>query len=203
MTEQPSPAPINAGGAAVLRGHYRRRRMALDPSRRAQAALAAVVHLEQLLGTSKASEIAAYVAVASEFDPAPWIDRALARGVRIWLPCLVSADLPLQFRPLPSDPVRMQMNRYNIPEPVDGPVRMADELHALLIPLVAFDRHGTRLGAGGGFYDRTLAASGPVQPLRIGLGYACQEAPRLPRQPWDQPLHHVVTEKEHIRCPPI
>ncbi len=203
LSDQLSPAPLQRSEVEGLRGHYRRARLALSRAERERAALAAVARLEQLLDQHGATEVGAYVAVASEFDPAPWVTCALARGVRIWLPCVVAADQPLQFRPHPTDPARMQANRYRIPEPVDGPMCSARELDALLLPLLAFDRYGTRLGAGGGYYDRTLAECGPQQPLRIGLGYACQEAPRLLRQPWDQALHHVVTEKELITCPPI
>ena len=65
----------------------------------------------------------------------------------------------------------------------------------LIVPLVAFDRKGGRLGYGGGFYDRTLAelrASGPV--LAIGFAFAAQEAEDLPLEPTDQPLDLIVTE---------
>jgi 5-formyltetrahydrofolate cyclo-ligase len=67
----------------------------------------------------------------------------------------------------------------------------------LIVPLVAFDRSGTRLGYGGGFYDRTLAmlrAQGPVHA--VGFAYAAQEAPELPREGTDARLDAVVTELE-------
>lgn len=186
--------------ADALRRHYRQCRMALSEAARRQAAAAVVEPLEVLLATLD-GPIAAYVAVGSEIDPAPWITVARARGARIWLPVLQGAEAPLRFRQLADDPARMRANAHGIPEPIDGPSLGAAELAALVIPLVAFDASGTRLGAGGGYYDRTLADCPGRRPLRIGLAYACQRAQALPRRPWDQPLHHIVTDTESLPCP--
>jgi 5-formyltetrahydrofolate cyclo-ligase len=72
----------------------------------------------------------------------------------------------------------------------------------LIVPLVAFDRAGGRLGYGGGFYDRTLARLRAVRPvLAIGFAYAAQEAEGLPLEPTDQPLDMIVTEAEVIATP--
>jgi 5-formyltetrahydrofolate cyclo-ligase len=203
LRRDPSPPQDNASDAQVaeLRRQFRRQRLALKPAQREHAAQSAVALIEQLLLPTGVVEIACYVATGSEFDPAPWMAVAARRGVRLWLPCLGDREQALRFRPQPADPTRMRMNRYQIPEPVDGPVRCARELDAMLLPMLAFDRSGTRLGAGGGYYDRTLAACPPDRPLRIGVAFACQEAPTLVRRAWDQPLHYIVTEQEIIKCP--
>ena len=69
----------------------------------------------------------------------------------------------------------------------------------LLVPLLAFDRHGHRLGYGGGFYDRTLTALRVKAPVRaLGLAYAAQELPEIPAGPHDERLEAIVTENEII-----
>jgi len=70
----------------------------------------------------------------------------------------------------------------------------------VLVPLLAFDRAGYRLGYGGGFYDRTLEAlRAKGEVLAVGLGYACQEVAAVPREPTDQRLDWLVTERAVIR----
>ena len=71
------------------------------------------------------------------------------------------------------------------------------QLDIVLLPLLAFDDRGNRLGMGGGYYDRLFASRlhrKTKQPLRVGLAFDCQQAERLPMQAWDVPLHAVVTE---------
>jgi 5-formyltetrahydrofolate cyclo-ligase len=69
----------------------------------------------------------------------------------------------------------------------------------LIVPLVAFDRAGNRLGYGGGFYDRTLEGLRAARPtFAIGFAYAAQEAEALPLEPTDQPLDAIVTEAETL-----
>ncbi len=94
---------------------------------------------------------------------------------------------------------KLKYNRFGIPEPrVPKRHRVrAQSLDLLLTPLVAFDMDGNRLGMGGGFYDRTLAFLNRRQcwfkPHVIGIGYDFQKTTGLIRQPWDVPLHGVVT----------
>lgn len=88
----------------------------------------------------------------------------------------------------------IQLNRFGIAEPVNRTQAIdSHELNVVLVPLRAFDRHGHRLGTGGGFYDR-LFAKIDKQPILIGVGYAIQEAANLPADPWDLVLDGVLTE---------
>lgn len=72
----------------------------------------------------------------------------------------------------------------------------------IFLPLVAFDRTGTRLGMGGGYYDRSLArqSTTKTRPLRVGLAHSIQEVTQLERQAWDIPLDLIATERELIVC---
>ncbi len=92
-------------------------------------------------------------------------------------------------------------NRYGIAEPVTASARQtaADHLNILFLPLLAFDRHGGRLGMGGGFYDRHLGRCRRL-PTLIGVGYACQGVLRVPTEPRDIRLDFVVTECGWADC---
>ena len=113
------------------------------------------------------------------------------------LPCLAPGGR-LRFAPWQPGGSLIQ-NRYGIPEPdpASGSRLAPDELDVVLVPLVGFDRHGARLGAGGGYYDRSFAflqqQQRPGRPLLIGIGYDMQEIDALPHQPWDVPMDLVVT----------
>src|SRR5687767_13746260 len=91
----------------------------------------------------------------------------------------------------------MRRNRFGIPEPT-GRRCAPQQLDLVLLPLVAFDRRGARLGMGGGFYDRTFAflrVAGRRKPRLVGLAHHFQEVAQLPREPWDVPLAAIVTER--------
>jgi 5-formyltetrahydrofolate cyclo-ligase len=83
---------------------------------------------------------------------------------------------------------------FGTQHPADGEAVMPDWL---IVPLLAFDRRGARLGYGGGYYDRTL----PLLPRAVAMGvaYAAQEVPEVPAGPHDVPLHAIATERELIR----
>ena len=92
---------------------------------------------------------------------------------------------------------RLVENQYGILQPpVENLVR-ADTLHTLLMPLTAFDASGARLGMGGGYYDKTLAAC-VKRPKVIGLAYAFQQVDHCPVEAHDEPLDGILTDKEFI-----
>ena len=141
--------------------------------------------------------VAGYWPVGSELDCRPLLHQLRNAGWRCALPVVTAPALPLTFRLWRPDD-GLVAGHYGIPEPPPSaaPCRPA----VVLVPLVAFDRAGHRLGQGAGHYDRTLAAlraSGPV--LAIGLAFAVQEEPALPVEPHDQPLDWIVTEAGALR----
>ena len=93
----------------------------------------------------------------------------------------------------PAD-ARYAENQYGIPEPVGTPACAAWQLDLILVPLVAFDDRGNRLGMGGGYYDRLLSGSEhwPRRPRLLGVAHACQRAEALPVEAWDMPLNDVI-----------
>ena len=89
------------------------------------------------------------------------------------------------------------LNRVGIWEPAERSAKrvLPRSISVMLVPLVAFDDTGTRLGRGGGYYDAYLAGLGSARPLLIGYAHECQKADAIPRAPWDVPLDAVVTER--------
>ncbi len=144
--------------------------------------------------------LATYLANDGEIDPGPLVTRIRHAGKRVYLPVL---------RPRPSRALwfsehrsgdHLQPNRFGIREPDIRrcPPVPAWSLGLILMPLVAFDEQGNRLGMGGGFYDRTLAYLRQREqwrrPLLIGLAHECQKVPSLESQRWDIPLDAIFTE---------
>jgi 5-formyltetrahydrofolate cyclo-ligase len=133
--------------------------------------------------------VGGYHALPEEADPALLLERLLALGCHIAFPRVAGRGLPLEFHRVPDGEV-LAPGAFGVHEPLGTWSRVIPDL--LLVPLLAFDATGTRLGYGGGFYDRTLALlSAPA----IGIAYAGQEVASLPRGPHDMALSMIVTEK--------
>lgn len=149
--------------------------------------------------------LSGYWPIGSEVDCRPSLQALHARGCRCALPVVVEKAAPLQFRCWTPETV-MRPGRFGAQVPPPEAEHLKPVF--LLVPLLAFDRSGGRLGYGGGYYDRSLAqlrseaeAAGRPLPLAIGLAYAAQEVPAaaLPLEPTDIRLDWIVTEKETIR----
>lgn len=134
--------------------------------------------------------------VQNEPDLLPLVTALRTRGGRITLPVVVRPGEPLAFREWwPEQP--LAPDRYDIPTPTDGDF-LAPQ--ALLLPVNAFDAANYRLGYGGGFFDRTLAARSP-RPLAIGVGFDFQRVDSIRPTAHDLPLDAVVTESGCQRAP--
>jgi 5-formyltetrahydrofolate cyclo-ligase len=149
----------------------------------------------------RADRIGAYLATDGEIDPLPLLHAALAGGKRCYLPVLHPFAGPslwfCEWRA--GDP--LVPNRFAIPEPLPRrhPPHHAWQLDLLLVPLVAFDARGNRLGMGGGYYDRTLAYLHHRvhwrRPRVVGLAHSLQRVDSLPKNAWDIPVDGVITER--------
>lgn len=140
--------------------------------------------------------VALTMAHKDELDPMPLALALLAKGHPLCLPAVTGKNQSLVFRIWkPGDP--LVAGSMGIPQPPESapPAKPA----VLLVPLLAFDRRGFRLGQGGGYYDRTLAQlrKNP-RLLAVGLGYAAQEAVAVPAAAHDMRLDIIVTEREVI-----
>lgn len=193
-------APIDpAHQKQRLRAALRTARQAIPAAARLLAGEAVAERLWTLPALSAAGPIAGYWAVGGEL-PLHAVLARLGPGHRYCLPRL-SGDRRLHFSAWrPGQP--LVCNRHGIPEPAaEAAAALAPEqLAVVLLPLLGFDRSGHRLGQGGGWYDRSFAfrRRAPAPPLLVGIGYACQELPRVPRDDWDLRLDYIVTEQELI-----
>lgn len=135
--------------------------------------------------------VAGYVPIRSEIDPMPLLEACAKAGCATCLPTTPKAGEALVFRAWQTG-APLVAGLYGTSEPPqDAPIITPN---LLLVPLLAFDRAGYRLGYGGGFYDRTLAGLRPHGVVAIGIAYAGQEIPQVPRESHDAPLDGIVTE---------
>ena len=151
-------------------------------------------HFLTRIGFPAGAEISAYLPVKDEFDVMPFAYTAHAFGHRVGMPVVLGKDKPLQFREWTPDTV-LEAGTMGIPiPPIDAALIMP---RLLLVPLMAFDAQGYRLGYGGGFYDRTLATLRLLEPetLAVGVCYAGLEVEAVPHDGYDQPLDWIVTEE--------
>lgn len=136
--------------------------------------------------------VAGYAAFRDEADPRDLMAVFATRGHPLAMPAIVERGAPLRFH-LWCAGDAMVVHPYGVREPLpDCPQAVPD---VLLVPLLAFDAAGYRLGYGGGYYDRTLAVLRAARPVRaIGIAYTGQQVDALPHGPHDQRLDAVLTE---------
>lgn len=154
-------------------------------------------YLSEVLAGYRGVPLAGYMAIRTEIDPLAAMEEAAAHGP-VGVPVIMGKGQPLQFRRWePETPMIKGEYGALIPESGDW---MTPEI--VILPLVAFDRNGGRLGYGGGFYDRTLEQLRAARPtMAIGFAYSAQEDEHLPLEPTDQPLDLIVTERGVITPP--
>lgn len=171
----------------------RRRAFAADPETHKTASRSIARHVLRLLPLQDGVQVSVFWPFGDEIDTLPLLTALDALGATVCLPRLRGRDRPLAFHPWrPGD--ELVTHRFGLLEPSADLPELLPQI--LLVPLLGFDALGFRLGYGGGFYDRTLhlLRSEAPEPLAIGLAFACQEVPSIPREPFDEHVAMVVTE---------
>ncbi len=171
----------------TLREDICRKRKALAPKVSGQAFLAQF----QKLNWEKYQVFASYAPLASEADVSMINEYLLLQGKTLALPVVEADNKPLVFRQMQAKE-ELTKGRFGILI-AKGKIVTPE---VILIPLVAFDKSGNRLGMGGGFYDRTLEVL--PDSLRIGVAFSVQEVAHIPTGTHDKKLHLIITEKEII-----
>jgi 5-formyltetrahydrofolate cyclo-ligase len=166
------------------------RRMARDPAARKRLSEPVIDQLHSLIDVERFPVLGLYWPIRGEIDLREFARQHLAAGGIVGLPVVVEDAAPLEFwrwRPAGA----LKRGRWNIPVPPERDLVRPD---VLVVPLVGFDAQRYRLGYGGGFYDRTLAATNP-RPHTIGIAFRDAQLPSIFPQPHDIPMDTIVTEQ--------
>jgi 5-formyltetrahydrofolate cyclo-ligase len=163
-------------------------RLAVPADERARVAAAVVAALDRELEPGPGLVVSLYWPFRGELDLRGWMASVVERGARVALPTVAAMRRPLVFREWRPG-CAMRRGVWNIPEPAEGAVLTPD---VVIAPLVGVDPAGYRLGYGGGFYDRTLAALSP-KPRAIGVGHPVAAIATIFPQPHDVPMDLVLT----------
>lgn len=183
-----------------LRSSIRLRRRQLPASQQRQHASLVSKNLSRLRHFQKARRIALYLSANGELDPSPIAKISRRAFKQLYLPVLHPFRHGQLFFCEWKEHALLQPNRFGILEPSchGNGRRVIRSLDLILVPLVAFDASGQRVGMGGGFYDRTLGKargdSSWKRPYLIGIAHELQKVPSIKPQKWDVPLDAVVTE---------
>nr|WP_236263617.1 5-formyltetrahydrofolate cyclo-ligase [Pantoea sp. S62] len=178
-----------------IRQQVRHLRRAMTDEQQAQAAEQLAELALNYAPVTTARNIALFLSVDGELNTRPLIARLWHLKKAVYLPVLhpFSPGNLLFLRYSPD--TTLIPNKLRIPEPPLDIRQLStlDQLDLMLVPLVAFDQHGQRLGMGGGFYDRTLQNWRQHGFLPVGLAHDCQQVDSLPVAEWDVPLPAVMT----------
>lgn len=192
-----------------LRSQLRKARRALSLEQQTEAAHGLLENLLNLHSFRCAQRVACYLPNDGEIDPGLVIDWLLYHGKTCFLPVLSHINgNSLLFAPV-NYGTDMGINRYGIPEPVVSLRKLVRpiKLDLVLLPLVAFDAAGHRIGMGGGYYDRSLQMRRYrrhwLKPRLIGVAHELQKVERIDAQSWDVPLEGIVTDKQLYLAEPV
>lgn len=169
-------------------------RLAVPAADRAEAAAAVAAGLDRLVEVTPGTVVSAYWPFRGELDLRGWLASVIARGGRAALPLVAEKGRPLVFREW-APGARMERGVWNIPVPAEGPEVIPD---VVIAPLVGYDPGCYRLGYGGGFYDRTLAAM-PRPRLVAGVGLPLAALRTIHPQPHDVPMDVIVIAGGEVR----
>lgn len=193
MTDQ----PLDASEVKLWRRAERERliaeRLGISANARREHAERIAANLDDLLHPLAGRTVSTYWPLHGEPDLRPWMERVIARGGRCALPVVVVKNAPLIFRAW-TPRAKMEKGFWNIPVPADGPELAPD---IIIAPVVGFDSQCYRLGYGGGYFDRTLAALKTSRRV-IGVGYAGARIATVHPLSHDIPMDAIATDLETI-----
>ncbi len=175
---------------AALRVRARVQRAALRETAMSEAAVAAARHFLDGVKLQPKDIVALYWPIREELDCKPLLTKLMDSLQPVCLPVVLGDEQPLDMR-LWEQGAPLYPSGFGTLAPSEIAPRVEPDI--VVMPLLGFDAKGTRLGYGGGYYDRTLAAM-KKRPLLVGYAFAAQELPSIPREPHDRPLDLIVTE---------
>ena len=166
-----------------------------------------VKNIMQLDAYRRAGTVLAYMSFGAEFATAAWVQQALLDGKQVFLPRVNSSTKQLELFQVVDLQQDIAPGKWDIPEPLPERCRKLDDserIDFILLPGVAFARDGSRLGYGGGFYDKLLAridpATGDHHPLLVAAAFSMQLVKEIPQEVTDRKVEWLLTENEVIDC---
>lgn len=190
VSDQSPPGPRSK---RATRQTLRARRDALSTDERAAASTAIAAAVNALLDAQLAPDdvLAVYAAKGTEVDTTAIAEHAARRGLTVVYPRVAGDDRTLAFHAVNAS--ELAPGRFGLLEPsADAPRMSLARIAAFVVPGLAFDRTGGRIGWGRGYYDATLAQA--PSALRIGIAFECQVIDHVPRDPHDVPMSFLITE---------
>ncbi len=176
---------------ASLRKELINRRISLNPSLKSDLDSQIARNLGDLPPLQSAKSLMVFYPIKGEPDLRPLYRRWIAEGKDLFLPRVEGSEIvPVRVTSFEN----LRRGSFGIPEPEGEPVN-PEVIDAVLVPGVAFDRKGFRLGFGKGFYDRFLK---DLRALKVGVAYSFQILSEIPAQRWDVPVDLIVTDKEIV-----
>lgn len=182
-----------------------RQKMAADE--RAEYSRGITLRILNLPSYKESGTVLGYMSFGAEFSSAAWVQQALRDGKQVLLPRVNSTTKQLELFQVVNLQQDVAPGKWDIPEPLSARCRKVDDLERvdfILLPGVAFGRDGSRLGYGGGFYDKLLARiapdSGNRQPALVAATFSMQLVKEVPQEATDRKVAWLITEDEVIDC---
>ncbi len=194
----------NNSHKVALRNAIRDKRRSLSPDQQAVAARGLLAQLQSVAAFLAATKIALYLTHDGEIDPRDVMKWCWQNSKQAYLPMVVQGEKNTLLFANVNEQTEYVENRFSIKEPVveQDQIIQAQRLDLVLVPLVAFDQNGNRIGMGGGFYDTTFAFlkekltdQSHHNPRLIGIAHEIQKVGDIAAEHWDVPLTTVVTDK--------
>jgi 5-formyltetrahydrofolate cyclo-ligase len=180
----------------ILRDHARAIRASLSPAEIWEKSERICRNLMDVLDSK--NPLMVYISKPSEVHTWALIGHLLAKGKTIVVPIIEKDTKTLRLSYL-DDPAVLSQSTFNVSEPVGHELpAQASDVKAVIIPMLAFDKRGNRLGYGAGYYDRFLTTYPHL--TRIGIAFACQELAEIPADPTDAGMDMIVTDTGIIHC---
>lgn len=174
-----------------LRKKIKELRMMLSAEEKLAAAEEVFARLEQSAAFALAEKILMYHSLPDELPTIEFLKK-WGKNKQFYLPRVNGVNLDI----LPYDQSRLELGAFHIEEPQGDDLVDPDEIELIVVPAVAYDRRGNRLGRGKGFYDRLLAST---RATKIGVGYDFQLVDLLPTEPHDVPMDFVITQTTIVK----
>jgi 5-formyltetrahydrofolate cyclo-ligase len=183
---------------SVFRENVKTQRAQVSPEAAYEAAISLRTQLKEESFFKEAKRIGAFCSTGTEINTMPLMEEVLKSGKKLYLPKTDKTKTLMEFYPV-SDLKTLAPGRFDILEPPEGTPLPPEELDLILVPGLAFDNRGHRLGYGQGFYDRYLKLLKP-ECFTLGVAYSFQIIDKTPNIEHDIPVNAVLTEKYLLLC---